>query len=47
MIFELENEISDPEIASNFELMNECCQKLEHAKESLDEKMDEWASLES
>ncbi|MBR6337236.1 MAG: ATP-binding cassette domain-containing protein [Ruminococcus sp.] len=45
-IFNLENEIADPEIASHFELMSEKCKELEAARTSLDEKMDEWASLE-
>lgn len=45
-IFNLENEIADPEIASHFEVMSEKCKELEAARTSLDEKMDEWASLE-
>ena len=45
-IFDLENEITDPEVSSHFELMSEKCKKLEEARTSLDEKMDEWASLE-
>ena len=46
-IFNLENEIADPEIASHFELMSEKCKELENARTALYEKMDEWASLES
>ena len=45
-IFNLENEIADPDIASHFEVMSEKCKELEAARTSLDEKMDEWASLE-
>ncbi len=45
-IFNLENEIGQPEISSNFELMSEKCKKLEECKVSLDEKIDEWSSLE-
>ena len=43
LIFELENAISDPEIASNYSKMSEKCKELEEAKTALDEKMDEWA----
>ena len=45
-IFDLENEIADPQISSHFELMSEKCKELELSRASLDEKMDEWASLE-
>ena len=45
-IFQLENEIADPEISSHFEVMSEKCSELDAARASLDEKMDEWASLE-
>ena len=45
-IFRLENEIADPEVAANFELMTEKCNALEAKKTELDEMMDEWASLE-
>lgn len=45
LIFELENAISDPEIASDYSKMSEKCKELEEAKTSLDEKMDEWAEL--
>ncbi|MGN0623087.1 MAG: ATP-binding cassette domain-containing protein, partial [Oscillospiraceae bacterium] len=45
-IFNLEQEISEPEVAANFEIMSEKCSKLEACRTSLDEKMDEWASLE-
>lgn len=44
-IFELENAISDPEIASDYSKMSEKCKELEEAKTALDEKMDEWAEL--
>lgn len=45
LIFELENAISDPEIASDYSKMSEKCKELEEAKTSLDEKMDEWTEL--
>lgn len=45
LIFELENAISDPEIASDYSKMNEKCKELEEAKTALDQKMDEWAEL--
>ena len=45
-IFNLENEIAEPEIAANFELMSEKCKQLEARRTELDEMMDEWASLE-
>lgn len=45
-IFNLEQEISEPDIASNFELMTEKCTQLEDCRRQLDEKMDEWAELE-
>ena len=45
LIFELENDISDPEIASDYSKMSEKCKELEEAKTSLDQKMDEWAEL--
>ena len=45
LIFNIEQEISDPDIASDFSLMSEKCKQLEDAKNSLDEKMDEWAEL--
>ena len=45
MIFELENAISDPEIASDYSKMSEKCKELEEAKTALDQKMDEWAEL--
>lgn len=45
LIFELENAISDPEIASDYSKMSEKCKKLEEAKTALDQKMDEWAEL--
>ena len=45
-IFNLENEIAEPEVAANFEIMSEKCKELEQARAELDEKMDEWASLE-
>ncbi|MBR1864119.1 MAG: ABC-F family ATP-binding cassette domain-containing protein [Ruminococcus sp.] len=44
-IFRLENEISDPEVAANYEVMNEKCHRLEECRTSLDELMDEWAEL--
>lgn len=45
LIFELENDISDPEIASDYSKMSEKCKELEEAKSALDQKMDEWAEL--
>ncbi|WP_419562365.1 ABC-F family ATP-binding cassette domain-containing protein [Ruminococcus sp.] len=45
LIFELENDISDPEIASDYSKMSEKCKELEEAKTALDQKMDEWAEL--
>ena len=45
LIFELENAISDPEIASDYSKMCEKCKELEEAKTALDQKMDEWAEL--
>ena len=45
LIFELENAISDPEIASDYSKMSEKCKELEEAKAALDQKMDEWAEL--
>ena len=45
-IFNLEQEISTPEISSDFALMSEKCTQLENCRTQLDEKMDEWAELE-
>lgn len=45
LIFELENAISDPEIAYDYSKMSEKCKELEEAKTALDQKMDEWAEL--
>lgn len=45
LIFELENAISDPEIASDYSKMSEKCKELEEARTALDQKMDEWAEL--
>lgn len=45
LIFELENAIYDPEIASDYSKMSEKCKELEEAKTALDQKMDEWAEL--
>lgn len=45
LIFELENAISDPEIASDYSKMSEKCKELEKAKTALDQKMDEWSEL--
>lgn len=45
LIFELENAISDPDIASDYSKMSEKCKELEEAKTALDQKMDEWAEL--
>lgn len=45
LIFELENAISDPEIASDYSKMSEKCKELEEAKTALDQKMDEWSEL--
>lgn len=45
LIFELENAISDHEIASDYSKMSEKCKELEEVKTALDQKMDEWAEL--
>ena len=45
LIFNLEQEISDPEVAANYGIMSEKCKELEEAKTSLDMMMDEWAEL--
>lgn len=45
LIFELENAISDPDIASDYSKMSEKCKELEEAKTALDQKIDEWAEL--
>lgn len=45
LIFELENAISDPDMASDYSKMSEKCKELEEAKTALDQKMDEWAEL--
>ena len=45
LIFELENAISDPEIASDYSKMSEKCKELEEANTALDQTMDEWAEL--
>lgn len=45
-IFNLEQEISTPEVSSNFAVMSEKCTQLENCRTKLDEKMDEWAELE-
>lgn len=45
LIFELENAMSDPEIASDYSKMSEKCKELEETKTALDQKMDEWAEL--
>ena len=45
LIFELENAISDPKIASDYSKMSEKCKELEETKTALDQKMDEWAEL--
>ena len=44
-IFNLENEIADPEVAANYGLMTEKCNQLEAKRTELDEMMDEWAEL--
>ena len=44
-IFNLENEIADPEVAANYGLMTEKCSLLEAKRTELDEMMDEWAEL--
>lgn len=41
----LESEISDPEVVSDFPLMTKKCAELDEAKASLDDMMEEWASL--
>ena len=42
----LEEEISSPEVAADFALMTEKCSRLEQARAEVEEKMEEWASLE-
>lgn len=45
-IFNLEEEIASPEVARNFDKLNEKCIQLEEYKNRLNEMLDEWASLE-
>ena len=45
LIRSLEAEIASPEISANYQLLNEKCEALEAAKNSLSEMMDEWAEL--
>ena len=45
-IFNLEEEIASPEVAKNYDILNEKCILLEEYKNRLNEMLDEWASLE-
>ncbi len=45
-ISRLEEEISTPEIAADYELCAEKCRELEEKKQILDNKLEEWAELE-
>ena len=45
LIAQLESEIADPAIASDYALINEKCSQLDEAKNCIEEKMDEWAEL--
>ena len=45
-IFNLEEEIASPEVAKNYDILNEKCILLEEYKNKLGEMLDEWASLE-
>lgn len=45
LISQLESEIADPAIASDYALINEKCSQLDEARNSIEEKMDEWAEL--
>ncbi|MBR1724992.1 MAG: ABC-F family ATP-binding cassette domain-containing protein, partial [Ruminococcus sp.] len=42
----LEKEISTPEVAGNFELMTEKCALLEQLRSEVEDKTEEWASLD-
>ncbi len=44
-IFNLEQEIADPEVVANYGIMSEKCSELELCRAQLEEKMDEWAML--
>ena len=45
LIAKLESEIADPDIASDYALINEKCSQLDEARNAIEEKMDEWAEL--
>ncbi|MBQ2580703.1 MAG: hypothetical protein II574_03645, partial [Ruminococcus sp.] len=45
LIAQLESEIADPAIASDYALINEKCSQLDEARNAIEEKMDEWAEL--
>jgi len=45
LISQLESEIADPAIATDYALINEKCSQLDEARNSIEEKMDEWAEL--
>ena len=45
LIAQLESEIADPALASDYALINEKCSQLDEARNSIEEKMDEWAEL--
>ncbi len=46
-ISQLEQQIADEKNASDFELITSLCSQLEEQKNALDEKMEEWAQLDS
>ena len=45
MISKLEAEIADPETAADYNLINEKCSQLDEARNSLEDKMEQWAEL--
>ena len=45
LIAQLESEIADPAIASDYALINEKCSQLDEARNAIEENMDEWAEL--
>lgn len=46
LISEYENKISSEEYANDFEKMTQVCNELEEIRNTLDEKLEQWASLE-
>ena len=45
LISKLEAEIADPETAADYNLINEKCSQLDEARNSLEDKMEQWAEL--